>query len=149
MNRLRGWLLISCLFGALRVCAATIEEEVRTTDAARIRATIAGEAERLAPLLSDRLSYGHADGRVQTKADFLDAVRSHHMRYESYDYEFLQIDRVTDEVAALSGRASLIVRIGEQHVAFRLRFLAVWHREADGWKLFAYQSAQLPASVAP
>jgi ketosteroid isomerase-like protein len=125
--------------------AASLAEAVRAADATRVTVTIAGDADRLENLLSDDLIYGHADGRVQNKTDFLAAVRANRMRYEAYDYEEMHISPVGDDVALISGRASLQVRMDEQPIAFRLRFLAVWHREAGTWRLFAYQSAQLPA----
>ena len=128
-----------------RLSAVTLEEAVRTADANRVMVTIAGDADRLEALLSDDLIYGHADGRVQDKADFLAAVRANRMRYEAYDYEEMHISPVAENVALISGRASLRVRMHEQQIAFRLRFLAVWHREAGTWRLFAYQSAQIPA----
>lgn len=127
------------------LAAASVKEAVRTADSTRVLATIAGDADRLDDLLSDQLIYGHADGRAQTKDDFLAAVRTNRMRYEAYDYEELQISQVDEGVALLTGRASLRVRMGEQQVAFRLRFLAVWRHEAGTWRLLAYQSAQIPA----
>ncbi|MCF7688542.1 MAG: nuclear transport factor 2 family protein [Cephaloticoccus sp.] len=135
------------VFGVLTPVSASIAEDVRSADAKRVLATIAGDANRLADLLSEQLRYGHADGRVQTKEDFLAAVRSNQMRYEAYDYEELQITPTDDNVAILSGRASLRVRMGEQQFAFRLRFLAVWRHEGTAWRLFVYQSAQLPATT--
>ncbi|MFI5355798.1 MAG: nuclear transport factor 2 family protein [Opitutales bacterium] len=128
--------------------AASAEAEVRAADAARVMATIAGNVDRLAPLLSDQLSYGHGDGRVQTKAEFLAAVRTNQMHYEVYDYEELHVRPVGDDVVTLTGRARLRVRAGAQLVAFRLRFLAVWHREAGAWRLFAYQSTPLSLPTA-
>lgn len=133
------------LAGLRMLPAASVQEEVRAADTARVMATIAGNVDRLAPLLSDHLAYGHADGRVQDKAELLAAVGSSRMKYEAYDYEELQITPLDDNVVTLSGRARLRARIGPQLVAFRLRFLAVWRREDGAWRLFAYQSAQLPA----
>ena len=67
------------------------------------------------------------------------------MRYEAYDYDEMNISLLSEDVALINGRASLRVRMNEQQIAFRLRFLAVWHREAGTWRLNAYQSAQIPA----
>ena len=138
--------LVLLLLGAPSICAGSPVEEVRRADAARVMATIAADADRLESLLSDQLTYGHADGRVQNKAEFLAAVRSNRMRYEAYDYEEMQIDRAAADIAVITGRASLRVRTSEQHLAFRLRFLAVWRQEAGAWRLLAYQSTQLPPS---
>ena len=141
-------ILCTFLLAALaisRVVAATLVEDVRAADATRVMVTIAGDADRLEPLLSDELIYGHADGRVQTKDEFLTAVRANRMRYEAYDYDEMHISLLSEDVALINGRASLRVRMNEQQIAFRLRFLAVWHREAGTWLLNAYQSAQIPA----
>ena len=139
-------LLVLLFLGTPPVFAGSPVEQVRRADAARVMATIAADADRLEPLLSERLSYGHADGRVQTKADLLDALRSSRLRYETYDYEELQITPINDEAATMSGLVRLVASAGEQRVAFRLRFLGIWRREAGGWRLFAYQSTQLPAA---
>ncbi|MCC6414554.1 MAG: nuclear transport factor 2 family protein [Opitutaceae bacterium] len=135
---------LGLLVGLVPLQAASLSAEVRAADTRRIMATIAGDAERVAELLSDDLRYGHADGRLQSKADFLAAVRSNRMRYEAYDYEEMQIERAADDIAVITGRASLRVRTTEQHLAFRLRFLALWRNEAGVWRLLAYQSTQLP-----
>jgi hypothetical protein len=149
---MRRPVFLLCAFFALLAPAALagpVETAVRAADAARVAATIAGDVTRLGPLLSDQLAYGHADGRVQTKTELLAALGSSRMRYETYDYEETQINPVDDEVATMTGRARLVVRADDRHLAFRLRFLAVWHREHGVWRLFAYQSAQLPAPANP
>lgn len=128
---------------AAPLAAASIQEDVRAADTARIMATIAGDAARLEPLLSETLSYGHADGRVQNKADFLAAVKTVRVKYEAYDYEEQHITRISDDVATMTGRAKLRATAGGKSVAFSLRFLAVWRREAGTWRLCAYQSVPL------
>jgi hypothetical protein len=148
LRRVLTLFAVICLLAG-RVFASSLQEEVRSADTARIMATIAGDTDRLAPLLSDTLTYGHADGRVQSKADFLGAVRSSRMKYEAYDYEDQQIARVSDDVATMTGRASLRVKTGTTTVAFKLRFLAVWRRESGSWRLCAYQSAALPEPAKP
>lgn len=132
---------------ALPLCAGTVEEEVKVADTARVLCTLRGDTDRLARLLSDSLIYGHADGRVQTKEVFLAAVRTNRIKYEAYDYQETKITRVTDDVAIMTGHAQLKASMGREHVAFALRFLAVWRREAGTWRLFAYQSSKLSDPV--
>ena len=132
---------------ALPLRAAPVEEEVRAADAARVLATIAGNVTRLEPLLSDGLTYGHADGRVETKAEFIAAVKSARIKYEAYNYDDVRVTRVTDDVALMSGRARLRASAGGVRVAFALRFLSVWRREDGAWRLFAYQSSKLSDPV--
>ncbi|MBS0663066.1 MAG: nuclear transport factor 2 family protein [Verrucomicrobia bacterium] len=144
-------LLGATLLAATMLRAATPGDEVRAADTARVMATIAGQVDRLDPLLSSGLIYAHADGRVQTKAEFLAAVKSGRIKYDSYDYDDVKITPVTDEVVIMTGRARLRATAGAVSVAFSLRFQSVWRREDGAWRLFAYQSAKLaePAVVPP
>ena len=124
---------------------------MRAADTSRVLATIAGNVTRLEPLLSNSLHYMHADGRVQTKAEFLAAVKTAQIKYEAYNYGDVKVTRVTDDVALMSGRARLRATAGTLHVEFTLSFLSVWRREDGAWRMVAYQSAKLsePAVVAP
>ncbi len=126
---------------------ASPEAEVRTADAARVTATIAGDIHRLAPLLSAELSYGHSDGRAQTKLDFLDAVRTSRVKYGAYDYVDLHSQSVGHGLVLLTGRVFLRASVGGETITARLRFLAVWRLEDGAWRLFAYQSTQLPGTA--
>lgn len=128
---------------AVPLRAQSVEEEVRVADTARVLSTLRGDADRLARLLSDNLTYGHADGRVQTKEVFLAAVRTNKIKYDAYDYLETKISRVSDDLATMTGRAHLKASAGKEHVEFAVRFLAVWRREEGVWRLFAYQSTRL------
>ena len=147
---------LCCLFSLLVLIAAplraqSVEEEVRAADTARVLSTLRSDTVRLSRLLSDGLTYGHADGRVQTKEVFLAAVRTNRVKYEAYDYLEKNITRVSDDLAIMTGRVHLKASAGTEHVEFALRFLSVWRREDGVWRLFAYQSTRLfdPVVVPP
>lgn len=145
MRRLTFCLSFLCLLALpLR---ATVEEEVKAADTARVLCTLRGDTDRLSRLLSDSLIYGHADGRVQTKEVFLAAVRTNRIKYDAYDYQETRITPVTDDVAIMTGHAQLKASMGSEHVAFALRFLSVWRKEDGVWRLFAYQSSRLTEPV--
>jgi len=144
-------LFLSLLAIAALPLRATVEEEVKAADTARVLCTLRGDTDRLSRILSDSLIYGHADGRVQTKEVFLAAVRTNRIKYDAYDYQETRITKVTDDVAIMTGHAQLKASTGTEHVAFALRFLSVWRKENGEWRLFAYQSSRLnePVSIAP
>ena len=150
MRRIFSLLFVFALI-ARTLHASTLETDVRAADTSRVLATIAGNVARLDPLLSNSLIYAHADGRVQTKAEFLAAVKSAKFKYEAYDYDEVKVTRVTDDVATMTGKAHLRAVAGDVRVAFALKFLAVWRREEGVWRLFAYQSAKLsePTALPP
>lgn len=148
---MRRFILLFALFclPLLSVHAMSVEEEVRAADTARVLATVRGDTARVASLLSPQLHYGHVDGRVQTKDQFIAAVSASQMKYEAYDYTERVITPVTSDVAVMNGRAKLRVNTGTQRLEFSVQFLAVWKKEGDAWRLLAYQSAQLPAPSSP
>ncbi len=152
MKQLR---LICCLAVALvgflapPFALANIPDEVRAADDARLAATLSVDLGKLDTLLSDQLGYGHSNGRMQTKSEFIGALRSQAIIYRSYDYEERIVTPHGDNFASMSGIAHLSGSAGPNSISFRLRFLALWERENGHWKLTAYQSAQLPRVIAP
>lgn len=144
-------LLLVCLFclGGARAAEADDFAAVKAADQARITATIAGDTLKLAELLSDDLRYAHADGRVQTKAQFISAVASNKVQYLSFTPEDVALQPVAPGVVAMQGGARLAARANGQRHEFTLRFLAVWRQENERWRLVAYQSAQLAETPGP
>lgn len=133
-----------CLLTASSRAADATLEAVKRADAARVQATISGDAARLRDLLTDDLSYGHNDGRIQTKTEFINAVASKQVRYEAVDYVETNFRETAPGVVTMTGRVRLKVSRGEVRVEFTLRFLAVWRSENGHWRLHAYQSTRLP-----
>lgn len=145
MKRCFSVILLSlCVLAAPSRAADDALAAVKRADAARVQATISGDAARLRELLTDDLSYGHNDGRVQTKAEFINAVASKQSRYEAVDYLETNLKETAPGVATMTGRVRLRVSRGEVRVEFTLRFLAVWREENGQWRLHAYQSTRLP-----
>ena len=123
---------------------------MQAADAARVQATLAGDATRLGELLSDGLIYGHNDGRAQTKTEFVQAVASNQVKYQAFDYLETKLAETAPGVVTMTGRVRLKASRDDVRVEFTLRFLAVWRNEDGHWRLYAYQSARLPdAAVTP
>ncbi len=134
---------------ALRAADADDFAAVRVADQRRIVATIASDTAALAKVLSDDLHYAHSDGRVQTKPQFLSAVAAKRIKYLSVlpqDIAFQSI--VPTAAVAMHGRARLVVEADGRRLEFTLRFLAVWRKEGDAWRLLSYQSSQLAEATA-
>ena len=117
---------------------------VKAADEQRIATTIASNTTDLAKLLSDDLYYGNADGRVQTKAQFLAAAAGNKAHYTSVVPLEIGFQAIASGVVAMNGITRLTARANQQVVEFRIRFLAVWRKESGQWKLLSYQSSQIP-----
>jgi len=121
--------------------------QVRAADAARIAATLERNTSSLDPLLSADLIYTNADGRVQTKSQYLASVAESEARYLAVHPRALQLQLLHPNAVAMSGRSDILAESGGRRVRFSLRFLAVWREESGQWKLAAYQSTPVASSA--
>jgi hypothetical protein len=117
-------------------------EDVRAVDLRRIRALIHADRAELEAVLADDLTYGHGDGRMQTKPDLLTALTSGVVTYQSYDGPPPAV-RIQDNVALLTGVAELEATARGTRVKLWLRYLAVYVKREGAWRLTAYQSSRL------
>ena len=99
---------------------------------------------KLAQVAADQLSYGHSDGRVETKDQFITGVMTRKQVVKSLAFPDLKVAVIGNAAVArhiylaeseLDGKATT-TRIGA---------LQVWQKQDGGWKLLARQGFRLPA----
>ncbi len=121
---------------------------VRTADDARVAALLAGDVPKVSAFLSDDLSYGHSNGRRDTKTEFLQSLDGAKIIYEGITYEDRQLTPLAPGLAMITARARMkLVNEGARQ-EFTLRILAIWREESGNWRLLAYQSARVPEPTA-
>lgn len=131
--------------------AASVEsdllQEVRALERRRIEATRANDVEALAPLLHEGLIYINSVGQIYDKSAYLGAICTHALTYD-VDFDVHETDcRAFDGLIILAGVMLGHSRLeGEQQV-FRFRCISVWRKDADAWRMVAWQSSS--ASSAP
>lgn len=118
------------------------QEDVRAADLRRISALIHADRTALDAVLADELTYGHSDGRLQTKTELLAALTAGAVTYQSYDGPPPTV-RIQETVALLSGIAELEATARGTKVKLWLRYLAVYEKREGSWRLTAYQSTRL------
>ena len=135
------------------VCAATggqgklagAGQEIMQAESERVRAAIARDTAALDRLLSDDLTYAHSSGSVDTKAQFVESIRTGALQYISMEHSELAA-RVYGNTALLTGRSSMQVkspRSGGEAQRFDIRFLTVYVKGGGRWRQVAWQSARL------
>lgn len=129
---------------ASAVGAVEGDDAVLRADDERVAALVRNDPAALAGRLSDNLVYGHADGRVQGKAQLLAALAANRAQYRSIHYASREVRALGDSRAVTGVATFQLVDGGPRPVEFTLRFLAVYVREEGRWRLAAYQSTQLP-----
>ena len=137
--------VVTSAFGA---DTATAFAAVRLADEQRIEAVLAGNLATLNERLSADLRYALADGRVQTKSEYLAAVKRSQAKYRSFKPSHLHFSIIDDHAVAVDGQARFVVDTAGQRTESIIRFLAIWREESRQWRLLAYQSAQITPSSA-
>jgi hypothetical protein len=143
----RQWLVIGLLLmsvvGVFAQGSSKIEQEILKTEQARVNALTQGEMAKLEQLLSDDLTYTHSSGRVDSKKDFLDALKTGSVKYESMTHSNVKV-ALYGNTAVMRGESDLKLLSGGRPVAFRIRFLNVYVKKDGRWQMTAWQSTRLP-----
>ena len=99
---------------------------------------------KLAQVSADRISYGHSDGRVETKEEFIKGVMTRKQVVKSLAFPDLKVSVV--------GPAAIVrhIYLAESELdgkatTTRIGALQVWQKQDAGWKLLARQGFRLPA----
>jgi ketosteroid isomerase-like protein len=139
----------NALLGALLTCL-TVAPAARADDAGDVAvavekmraAMVAADGATLNTLMDDALSYGHSDGRVDSKASFVGALDG--------KPRFPRIDLSAQSVA-VTGANAVVRHIfdadvraadGKINPAY-IGVLQVWRKSASGWQLLARQAVPL------
>ena len=109
---------------------------------ARVQAMLAGNLPVLNKFLSADLTYVHSGGQLETKSEFIERLKTGHLRYRRLDREEVRA-RVYWETAVITGRAHVEVDADGEQRAFEIRFLDVWVRQNGRWQMVAWESTRL------
>jgi ketosteroid isomerase-like protein len=99
---------------------------------------------KLDQVAASQISYGHSDGRVQNKAEFIDGVVNRKQVQKSLTFPELKV--------AVVGNCAIArhVYLGESELNgkqtnTRIGALQLWQKQDSGWKLIARQGFKLEA----
>jgi ketosteroid isomerase-like protein len=106
------------------------------------KALLEKDKARLEELTAAQLSYGHSDGRVQTKAEFIDGVMTGKAVVKSLTFPELKVGLASNAAIARHTYASESETDGKPN-SVRIGVLAVWQKQDGSWKLLARQGYKL------
>jgi ketosteroid isomerase-like protein len=134
----RGLLSALVLLSAFRLSAGDAADGVRACSAGWRKAVVDKDTAVLDRLLAPDLTYTHANGRTQDKAEYIAAIKATG-RYESFTESDTKI-RVYGKTAILTGFVD--VKIAGQD-SYRVRTIEVYVENSGQWQLTAKQSARI------
>jgi len=119
------------------------EQEIRQRETRRFEAVVRGDIAALDDILSDDLSYTHATGVHETKAEFIAKLKSGQLKYESLTPEDMLV-RVYGTTGVVTGVARVKVQVKGEPLSFQLRFTDVYVMKGDRWQMVAWHATRLP-----
>lgn len=135
-------LLLLLLPGFLAAEPADPRQEILAADARRFAAMIQGDLKALEGLLTEDLTYTHSTGQIETRAQFLEGMRSGALRYLAAEPSDAVV-RVYGETAIVTGRAEMRVSTQGKELTLPIRFTEVWVKSGGTWKMAAWQSTRI------
>lgn len=128
----------------LSFAADKAADAVKAAEKAWAVATVAGDEAALKKLLADDLTYTHSNGDSDTKAAFIDNLKTGVRKYTKLDHEGMDV-RVYGNTAVLRATANIATSAkGAAPSPAHLRFLHVWVMQQGRWQMVAHQSLRLP-----
>ncbi len=125
-------------------CSGTITmEEVLQAEASRYAAQTANDFAAMERLFGDDLVYIHSSTTQDTKASFIESMRSGAVRYRKMTRGDV-IVRTYGCIGILSGRARFEVTARGQDLVLELLFHSVWAKRAAGVQFVSWQATRLP-----
>ena len=122
---------------------ADIKDTIRLLESRRYRAMCEGDAQTLDQLLADSLVYTHSYGGADTKASYLDGIRSKKWVYRNIERPTEDI-QVHGDCAVVTGQVRIELLSDGKPKTLNSRFTNVWVKGAKGWQMVAWQSTPLP-----
>jgi ketosteroid isomerase-like protein len=119
------------------------EKEILSLEDKRYAAMTGGDFGALEALLHDELLYTHSSSLTDTKASWLESMKSGRTKYKKAAFGDRKV-RILGDTALVTGKAQIEVEVGGQPRALKLVFLDVWTKTPKGWKFIAWQSTPQP-----
>jgi len=134
---------VGLLRSSSAVAGSAEEAAVAQAVEALRQATFGQEKTRLEALCAEQLSYGHSDGRVENKAQFIDGVMTRKAIVKSLVLSDHTIAVVGTNAIARHKWASESETDGKL-TSTKIGVLQVWLKQDGTWKLLARQAVRPP-----
>jgi hypothetical protein len=131
--------------GGAQDCSGTITvEEALKAEQDRYAAQMKGDVAAMQRLIGDDLVYIHSSTVQDTKASFIESIRSGNVKYRTMKRGDVKV-RTYGCIAIVSGGASFAVTVKGEDRTLNLLFHAVYAKRAAGIQLVSWQATKLPA----
>jgi ketosteroid isomerase-like protein len=133
-------LSIACLWSSTTsVGKGDAQQEVLAAHEKRRLATLSGDADAVASMMTNDLTFTHANAVVETKEQFIDALRTRRLQYKALTDEDRQV-RVHGSTGVVSGTCRILVNASGTEIDIRVRFTELWVKEGETWRMMLWHA---------
>ena len=120
-----------------------VEADVLSADDRRFEAMRREDWPGLEAALADDLTYVHSTARLESKAEHVANLRAGKPHYRGIAPRDRQV-RVHGGVGVVNGVSEMHVERDGKEQRFTVRYLAVYAKAGDRWRMIAWQSTKVP-----
>jgi ketosteroid isomerase-like protein len=92
--------------------------------------------------MTDDLTFTHPDASVETKAEFVGALRTGRYDYKSITDEEQQV-RVYGDSAVVTGVCRIVINASGTDSDVRVRFVELWVRQESAWRMALWHATEV------
>jgi len=119
----------------------TVDEATKAEDA-RFAAQMSGDGAAMQRLFGDDLVYIHSSTVQDTKASFIESIRSGNVKYRSMKRSDVKV-RTYGCIAIVTGHGNFEVTARGQDLSLDLLYHAVWAKRAAGPQFVSWQATRI------
>ena len=119
------------------------EAEVLSADDRRFEAMRKEDWPALEAVLADDLTYVHSTARLETKAEHVGNLKAGKPHYRGIAPRERKV-RVHGAVGVVNGVSEMHVENAGKEQRFTVRYLAVYAKAGQAWRMIAWQSTRVP-----
>ena len=121
----------------------TIAERVTELEENRLQAMLEADADTLDAMMADGALYIHSAGTFDTKAMFVEKVKTGALDYKEIKNDVEQIS-VIGTVALVTGLLNIALLREGTPAEISIRYLTVWQMDGDQPQMLSFQATPLP-----
>lgn len=137
-------ILAVLFFCAAAAWAADEAKAIEEAERGWARGVTTNDFALLEKVLAPDLVYTHSNGLVDSRASYIESLRSGKTRYLKVEYSELKVRQITPDVALTHCRALVVTLQQGKEVPMNLALLHVFKKNGGQWQMVAHQSARLP-----
>ena len=138
-------ILLSVLVAGFLVCAADESKAIEDSERGWAAGVTKKDLALLGKVLGDDLTYRHSNGLFDTKASYIDSIKTGKANYISIEYkEPIQPKLLGKDLALAFVRANVTTMQNGKPNPMDLMMLHVYRKTGNQWQLIAHQSARPP-----